>query len=621
MPGSDRSRRFPWLAWAGAAWIALLVITALLAPVLPLRDPSAKGIRTGEVGRFESPGWNAWFGGARQGEDQLARVVAGIRPALVLGLVVTLLGALLGGVLGVAAGYLRGRLDRLAVGFIDAALAFPVLVLVIAARAAFGASLVVIIAIFTAASIAPYARLVRGATLTLAERDFVVAARAMGATRRRILWRELAPNLALPLFSFACLGFAVVILTEGGLSFLGLSVHELTWGQLIAEGAGEIRHHPHVALIPATVMFLTVMAFNLVGDGLGQLGGRRRPVTVQRQRTGPPSPDAPGPLPAPLSIRNLSTVLHTATGDVMAVDDVSLEVAAAEVVGLVGESGSGKTMILRSIVGAFPVADVSRNGSVEVDGVDVLRGRAEDVQRTLGTAVGMISQNPLTALNPVRRIEHQLTEPMTVHGGLTRAAARRRALELLDQVGLTDGARRLRSYPHELSGGMRQRVTIAVALANHPSLLLADEPTTALDVTIQEQIVTLLARLQDERTMAMVFVTHDLALLGEIADTICVVYGGQIVERAPAAELFRHPRHRYTVALLASRPDPAAPSHTPLAVIPGHPPVPRPDDRGCRFAPRCPAATAQCREERPPEVVDGTHHVRCWHPRGDDEPA
>ena len=626
---AGRLRRRPALGvvvWLSVVWIAVLVFFALFRDLLPLRDPDELGIRTREVAKFEGPGWNAWFGGDGQGRDIFARVVQGARPALLIGVTVTVLAALVGGAIGTTAGYLRGRVDGVVAVVIDIALAFPGLVLLIAVRATFGNSIVVFIVLFTLTSIPAYARIVRGAAFALSEREFVDAAESMGATRRRVLVRELAPNIVMPVLSFAFIGFALVIVAEGGLAFVGLSLDETTWGKLIAEGTGDIDRHGHVALIPATVMFVTILAFNLVGDGLRQLYSPRVVATQRRLRVEGEHRSRTDD--AVLHIADLHTTLHTPAGDVHAVDGVSLDVAPGEALGVVGESGSGKTMILRSIVGAFALADVTRSGTVDVAGVDMLRADDVAIRRTLGTRVGMVSQNPLSALNPVRRIGDQIIEPMVVHGTASKNVARARALDLLRQVGIPAPARRMREYPHQLSGGMRQRVTIAIALANEPDLLLADEPTTALDVTVQDQILRLLADQREQRRMALVLVTHDLAVVKGFTDRVAIVYGGEVVESGPTAEIFARPRHRYTLALMRSMPDLSRPSHSALTTIDGAPPSLLDPPTGCRFAPRCPAATDLCRSTSPERSGDDRHWFRCHHPAdatdaqpADDRPA
>lgn len=605
-------RRLGIVFWMSAGWILLLIFFALFRDLLPIRDPEALGIRTGEVEKFESPGWNAYFGGDGQGRDVFSRVVQGARPALILGVTVTVFGAFFGSALGVTAGYLRGKVDFFTTLFIDIALAFPGLVLLIAVRATYGNSMFVFIVLFSITSIPGYARIVRGASFALSEREFVDAAAAMGATTPRILWRELAPNIAIPVLSFAFIGFAIVIVAEGGLAFIGLSLDEITWGKLISEGVSDISKHAHVALFPATVMFLTILAFNLVGDGVRLLYSPREVATQRRlQVEGEHSPSATS---TALDIRDLHTTLHTPGGDVHAVDGVSLSVQAGEAIGIVGESGSGKTMILRSVVGAFALADVTRSGTIDITGTDMLRSKPDEIRWALGLKVGMVSQNPMNALNPTRRIETQIVEPMMVHRKMPRREARARALDLMRQVGIPAPERRLREYPHQLSGGMRQRVTIAIALANEPEILLADEPTTALDVTVQDQILRLLSGLQRERDMALVLVTHDLAVVKGFTDRIAIVYGGQVVESGPTEEIFARPRHRYTVALMQSMPNLDLPSHSELTTIEGSPPQLINPPPGCRFASRCPAAQDICRTDAPQQSSDDSHWFKCHFP-------
>ncbi|MEM9039543.1 MAG: dipeptide/oligopeptide/nickel ABC transporter permease/ATP-binding protein [Actinomycetota bacterium] len=616
----ETGRRLGLAFWLSLVWIGLIVVAAVFGDLLPIRDPEELGIRTREVERFEGPGRNAWFGGDGQGRDLFSRVVAGARPALVLGLSVTVLAATVGAAIGTTAGYLRGRVDAVVALLVDIALAFPGLVLLVAVRATYGNSMVVFIVLFTVTSIPAYARIVRGASFALSEREFVDAAESMGATNRRVLWNELAPNIAMPVASFAFIGFALVIVAEGGLAFVGLSLDELTWGQLISEGAGDIDRHGHVALIPATVMFLTILAFNLAGDQIRQLYSPREVATQRRLTT--IGEHRPRVGDATLHVADLRTTLHTPNGEVTAVDGVTFDVAPGESLGVVGESGSGKTMILRSIVGAFSLADVTRSGTVDVTGVDMLRADDGVVRKTLGTRVGMVSQNPLSALNPVRRIGDQIVEPIVFHGVAAPGPARARARDLLRQVGIPAPDRRMREYPHQLSGGMRQRVTIAIALANEPDLLLADEPTTALDVTVQDQILRLLDEQRTRRKMAMVLVTHDLAVVRGFTDRVAIVYGGQIVEVGPTDKIFRSPRHRYTVALMKSMPDLALPSHSELAVIDGSPPSLLDPPSGCRFAARCDAADERCRTVAPELIGAATvddfdrtaHAFRCHHP-------
>jgi oligopeptide/dipeptide ABC transporter ATP-binding protein len=319
-----------------------------------------------------------------------------------------------------------------------------------------------------------------------------------------------------------------------------------------------------------------------------------------------------------LEVRDLFVHFRTPAGTVRAVDGVSFRLAPGEMLGLVGESGSGKTVLARAVLGLTPRQAVARlAGEVRYLGRD-LRGLAEDELRQVrGREIAMVFQDPMTALNPVMKIGAQLAEPLRHHLGMSRAEARARAIELLDRVGIPSPARRVSDYPHQLSGGMRQRVVIAIALTCGPKLLIADEPTTALDVTVQAQILDLLQDLQLEQHMAVVLISHDLEVVGGRADHIAVMYSGRIVEQAPARAVFDAPRMPYTEALLRSAPRIDQPSHTRLEVIPGRPPRVDSPLVGCRFAPRCGLAQDRCRSSEPVLASDTTapdHLYRCWYP-------
>jgi oligopeptide/dipeptide ABC transporter ATP-binding protein len=337
----------------------------------------------------------------------------------------------------------------------------------------------------------------------------------------------------------------------------------------------------------------------------------------RRRRSAPPFTDAAelsGPL---LEVENLVTHFHTDRGVVRAVDGVSFTLDRGKTVGVVGESGAGKTVLGRSIMGLLPGARVERSGTVRLAGRDLTTMTVADLRQVWGTQVAMIFQDPMTALNPVVRVGRQLTEGLRKRVGLDNKAAHETAVVLLTSVGIPSPEVRMRNYPHELSGGMRQRVMIAIALACGPRLLVADEPTTGLDVTIQAQILELLSEQQRERSMAMILVSHDLGVVASRADDIVVMYAGQVVERAPAATLFGQTRMPYTEALLRSIPKLSDPSHTRLRVIPGRPPDLAAVGEGCRFAPRCPYVQGRCRTEAPPLRTAGPdHHFACWLPVG-----
>ncbi len=302
--------------------------------------------------------------------------------------------------------------------------------------------------------------------------------------------------------------------------------------------------------------------------------------------------------PPLLAVEGLSVTFDTPDGTVAAVQNIDLAVAPGECVGIVGESGSGKSQLVLAILGLL-AANGRATGRVRFRGTELFGARRVQLARLRGRALSIVFQDPMTALNPYLTIGTQMTEGLGHHLGLTGAAARARAVEMLARVQIPDAAARLKSYPHELSGGMRQRVMIATALLCRPALVFADEPTTALDVTVQAQILALLADLRRTDQMGLVLITHDLGVIAGLADRVVVMYAGRIVEAAPAEALFAAPRHPYTRALLESLPRLDGPADRPLPAIPGQPPDLRHLPRGCAFRPRCPLAVDRCAAERP----------------------
>ncbi|WP_300681870.1 ABC transporter ATP-binding protein [Nocardioides sp.] len=319
-----------------------------------------------------------------------------------------------------------------------------------------------------------------------------------------------------------------------------------------------------------------------------------------------------------LVVNDLRTTIHTGRGDLHAVDGVSLTLAKGEMLGIVGESGSGKSVLGRTIMGLHTNGPVTTiGGTVEFDGIDLHSLKPAQMRELWGSRIGMVFQDPMTALNPVKKIGTHLTETVRKHRGLGRAEARERALELLAQVGIPDPKRRIDQYPHEMSGGMRQRVVIAMALANEPDLLIADEPTTALDVTVQRQILDLLDRLQAELGMAIILISHNLGVVAGRADRVAVMYAGRVVETSPAASLFAAPHHPYAEALLAAIPRLELAPHLRLDAIDGAPPNMLRPPAGCRFAARCRYAAADCLDVMPaldPVPGDPAHRFACHHP-------
>lgn len=324
-----------------------------------------------------------------------------------------------------------------------------------------------------------------------------------------------------------------------------------------------------------------------------------------------------------LVVKDLKTHFELPAGMVKAVDGVSFTLPRGRTLGVVGESGSGKTVLSRTIMGLVLGNNVHTSGSAIFDGRDLLNLSNRDMQKIWGLEMAMVFQDPMTSLNPVSKIGRQVTEHIRKHLGVSKTEARDSAIQLLKSVRIPEAEARFDAYPHELSGGMRQRVSIAIALACGPRLLFADEPTTALDVTVQHQILNLLNVQRRERNMAMLLVTHDLGVVAGRTDEIAVMYAGRIVEMAPTKTLFSEVSHPYTEALLRSIPKTTERNHTRLAAIAGRPPDLINPPSGCKFSPRCPYAQAKCREEEPPESVSlaGDHRFSCWYPVGTPENA
>lgn len=323
-----------------------------------------------------------------------------------------------------------------------------------------------------------------------------------------------------------------------------------------------------------------------------------------------------------LDVRGLKCVFSTRRGEVHAVNDVSFALRRGEVLGVVGESGSGKSVTMMSLIGLLPQPPAQvRGGQALLAGQDLLQMSPAQMLATRGPKVGFVFQDPMTSLNPVFTVGDQITEPLRRHRGLSRRAARARAAELLAMVGIPDPVARLNSYPHQFSGGMRQRVMIAIALACEPDVLIADEPTTALDVTIQAQILELMRDLRAKLGMAIVWITHDLGVIAGIADRVMVMYAGQVVEHAPVDQLFANPRHPYTRALLQTVPHVHGPRAERLMAIEGQPPILTAAPVSCAFAPRCAHRFGRCGAENPTrrpvgaQAVGVGHDVAChWSP-------
>jgi peptide/nickel transport system permease protein len=469
-------------------------------------------------------------------------------------------------------------------------------------------------------------RVVRGATLRVRQDLYIGAARVSGVSHTRILVRHVLPRIKGPIIIQGFLFAAAALLFETGLGYLGLAASPLTptWGGMVAEASAVLTRQRWLLYPSGATIGLTILALGILGDAIrdaaSSADGAEQPTRPRRAAAAAaPASPATGAGPAGLDpekvldVRHLTVALADAAGSKVIVDDLSLAVGPGETVGLLGESGCGKSITALAILRLLPpVAGISA-GRVGFGGEDItaMPGRAFD--RLRGTGLGYVSQEPLTSLDPTWTVGSQLGEVVRRHDGRSRRAVQDRVHELLAQVRISPPEAVARKYPHELSGGMAQRVAIAMALAGRPRLLIADEPTTALDVTVQAQILELLRDIQRENDMAVLLVTHDWGVVADLCHRVIVMYAGQTVEKADAQALFDEPLHPYTRGLLRSNPAAALPGKQ-LPSMPGRAPSPGAWPAGCRFAPRCPLATGDCRIEAIPAVPSGAgRESRCIH--------
>jgi peptide/nickel transport system permease protein len=457
-------------------------------------------------------------------------------------------------------------------------------------------------------------RVVRSATLPIREELYIKAAEASGLSRGYILTRHILPRIAGVVISRASLMAAVALGVQTGLAFLNLLVAAPapSWGGMVANGTSVLLLHPWLIVPPGVAIAVTMLALSLLGDAVrdATVESWSAPVSTRRRAAPKRAPGIPDTARL-LSVQHLSVSFPGRDQDIRVVDDVTFDVAAGEIVGIVGESGCGKTVTTSAIIGLLPGAGRIDEGSIWFAGTDLARAGEGELRKVRGRKVGFVSQEPMVSLDPAYRVGAQIAEAVRCHTGLPRRAARTRTLELLRDMHFTDPAAVAQRYPHELSGGMAQRVSIARALAGEPELLIADEPTTALDVTVQAEILELIREQRSTRQMAVLVVTHDWGVVADICDRVVVMYAGQIVERADAQPIFGTPLHPYTEALLASNPH-LAPEAAILPVIQGTVPPPGSWPAGCRFGPRCRYAIAACTER--PVAIDApyqAHETRC----------
>ncbi len=598
--------------FAAAAGLGLVGALAIAAPML-LGETAAQGsiMRSGEP-----PSWDYPLGTDALGRPILSRVLVATRLSMALALSATAIAATIGIAVGLGVALLGPRLRPLGLRAIDVVLSFPGILLAIVITSIVGIGTQGAVIAIGIAYAPDFARLASTLAISAAGRDYVAAAVTLGVPPWRRLTHYVLPNIgdAMLVSVFATSAGALIAISS--LSFLGLGVQppQFDWGRMLVEGIESFYATPAAALAPAVMIAVGGLALGYFGEALARA---TNPLLWTPASIGPTaedavdraSPDEAKSELAILQVRNLTVRYPGPDGrPVPVVDGVSLAIAPGEVIGIVGESGSGKSQTALAAARLLePPADVAADQHVFC-GRDLVTLPANETRTLLGTRLALVFQDPMTSLNPTMRVGDQVAEPGFLHGGLSWSAALEAAAGRLRDVGIPAPETRLRAYPHEFSGGMQQRAMIAMGLMTAPALLIADEPTTALDVTIQAQVVEVLRAINRDHGSAILLISHNLGVVASLAHRIAVMYAGRIVESGPAAAVVAQPAHPYTRLLLEAMPRLDGPVDKPLAAIEGQPPSPANRPRGCAFASRCPQAADRCHREDP--VLTAQPHGR-----------
>ncbi|HEY9330517.1 MAG TPA: dipeptide/oligopeptide/nickel ABC transporter permease/ATP-binding protein [Streptomyces sp.] len=626
-------RALPVTSRVALGVLIVVVLGAVLAPLLT-QDPLTTGTPV------QAPSGEHWFGTDRAGRDVFARVLHGSRYSLVIGLGATACALVAGALLGSFAATSRKLGDESVMRTLDVVMSFPPIALAAVLVAVFGTSIPVIIFTIAFVYTPSLARVVRANVLSQYGEDYVAAEKVIGARRGYIVLKHVAVNCMAPVMVFATVMVAEAIIFEASLSFIGAGVQDPdpSWGSVLAYGRQILLAGGWWAtFFPGLALLITVLALNILSEGLTDASAAPGSARAAVDPTATTAPDpveaaatvdidaaltklarhinATEPTITPvradadelLVVRDLAIRFPDRYGEIPVVDKLNFTVHEGETLGLVGESGCGKSITSLAVMGLL-ARNAEVSGEILYRGRDLLKLPPRERRALMGPEIAMVYQDALSSLNPSVLVGTQLKQ-LTSRGGTKTPT------ELLELVGLSP-ERTLRSYPHELSGGQRQRVLIAMALSRSPRLLIADEPTTALDVTVQAQVVELLIRLRDELGFAMVLVSHDLALVGDLSHRVAVMYAGRLAEVGDTRSVLTDPTHHYSRGLLGSVVSLEAGAER-LHQIRGVVPAPQGFGAGCRFAGRCGAATDLCRTTTPALTARGTakdHGFACHHP-------
>ena len=627
---------------AGLAVIALICAVAILGPVFWMEPAMQVNVPHANHG----PNTINLLGTDRLGRDILARILVATQPTLTLSILAAGLGAVLGFGIGASAALVRGRARTALLRTIDTLQSMPTIAVAIFIGAivgpgGWGAALGVGIAISF-----HQARVASTLAMSVGGRDYIAAARVIGISGGRRFVRYVLPNIAETLIITTTVSISTSIVTMSSLSFLGLGVQppDIDWGLMLTEGVQSIYSNPAAALGPAAAISAVALAFGFSGEALARVlnpllwtadskkshNANRSSAPAQTSAVHVPSAasatrdEIAGELAkqgsSVLSVDSLSVTFPGPAGPTTIVDGVSFSLRPGEMLGIVGESGCGKTTTAMAVAQLIPHPGIV-TGRIDLGGKRLQQLPIKELDKLLASNLAVVFQDAMTSLNPALRIGTQLTEAAEVHRKIAPREARKLAVDRLREVNIPSPAEHLDMYPHEFSGGMRQRAMIAMGLMNEPALLIADEPTTALDVTVQAQIVDQLVKINKEHRTSIILISHNLGLVSQLCDRVLVMYAGQIVEDLSTKDL-GNPKHPYTRALLEAVPDMGRPREKPLALIEGQAPNPVAMPTGCRYHPRCPLAMDKCRVEAPPLLPDGEgRRLACWVTGGDPEGA
>lgn len=588
---------------AGLVWLTVLVIASLTAPLwLPFRteDQDFTAVLSG-------PTATHWLGTDELGRDLLSRIFASAAGTLGTSLITVLVAVGLGTVLAMLAAAAGERVENVISRVTEIMMSVPGMVIVLAVIGAVGTNIPLIMAILGVLISAGQYRIMLGQAKSLQSQLYVDAAKVDGTSPVGISLRHVLPGLTNTIMVQAALIFAVGMLIQAGLAFIGFGppLPEPSWGGMIQGASQHVYDAPWLMVPTGAVLALTVLSANAIGNALGKApnatASHLPSAAARRQRAkavaaiaaaAPAGTDDASPKDT-LSVRNLSVSVENG---IRLVTDVSFDVEPGTVLGLVGESGCGKTMTALSLLGLLPSGVSVTGGQILWNGRNLAAATDKDMEGIRGREIALISQEPMRALDPMFTVGYQLTAAIRRLRGMGKPDAKAEALGLLEKVGIVNAAQILKTYPHQISGGMAQRVAIALALSGRPRLLVADEPTTALDVTVQAEILSLLRGLVRDTGMSVVMVTHDLGVVADLCDQVAVMYAGQVVENGRTDSILDNPRHPYTLALLAADPhaNHAADMPERLATINGQVPQPKDWPSTCRFAARCQFAGSAC---------------------------